>query len=78
VRKEAIAVVLSALVLVAACAAATLREPEPPRVRCVPLGQVPNTEAWVYVCTFTGEDADSVAVPPSVSPDITASTLFPH
>lgn len=49
-------VVLVALGFIAACSAATLqRTPEPPRIRCLAMGHVPDSAWWVYVCTFTGD-----------------------
>jgi len=53
-----LAVVFVALVLIASCSAATLREPEPelPRIRCIPVGALPDDSGWwVYVCTFKGD-----------------------
>ena len=59
-----LAAVLLALVLVAACSAATLRQPEVPRIRCIPMGAVPDGSAWwVYVCTFTGDSLPPLPLP---------------
>ena len=57
--------VVLVVVLVASCAASAInRKPEVPRVRCLPVGAVPNSNAWVYVCTFDGDTVpESVPLP---------------
>ena len=59
-----LAVVLVALALIASCSATTIRQPEVvPRIRCMAMGHVPDSEWWLYVCTFTGD-----TVPPLPGP----------
>ena len=63
--------VAAALVLivvgVASCAAAALHKPETPMIRCLPIGAVPDSKAWIYVCTFPGD-----TVPPPTTEGQTA------
>lgn len=50
--------ILLVFLTIAACSAATLRQPEPPRIMCLNMGEVPGSGWWVYVCTFEGDTLD--------------------
>jgi hypothetical protein len=40
--------------------------PEPPRLRCINYGQVPDSQWFIYACTFTGDTMTAPA--PAVIP----------
>lgn len=46
--------------LLAGCAVTPAREPDPPRLRCINMGVVPSSAWFVYLCSFTGEEAPPV------------------
>ena len=58
-KRSSVKRICLAALLLTACATTPARAPDPPRIRCLALGHVPESAYFVYLCTFTGDSVPS-------------------